>query len=116
MGTWVLPMIYFANYQFSEPESLAKWNTEEKNGIYVLLIKDPIEKSKPYKAIFFGESNDLSDPGFLRSHQRFDCWIQEAGSEADLHIATFPMPNSTPGLRQSVVTFLVKYYHPVCNT
>ncbi|MFC2164196.1 hypothetical protein ACFLT2_04265 [Acidobacteriota bacterium] len=109
-------MIYFANYQFSEPVSLTEWKTDERNGIYAVLIKDPKTKSQPYTAIDFGESDNLSDSSFLMSHQRFDFWIQEAGSEADLYIATFHMPDSASELRQSIVAFLVKYYHPVCNT
>ena len=108
-------MIYFANYQFSEPESLPEWKTKEKNGIYTILTKDPQTKSQPYKAVYFGESDNLSDTSFLKSNQRFECWIKEAGSEADLYIATFPMPDSAPELRQGIVAFLVKYYHPVCN-
>lgn len=108
-------MIYFANYQFSEPESLKEWRTDDREGIYVILIKDPKAKSQPYKAIYFGESDNLLDSSFLKSHERFDCWISEAGSEAELHIAAFSMPNSTTDLRRSVVAFLVKYYHPVCN-
>jgi len=108
-------MIYFANYQFSEPESLTEWKTEDREGIYAVLTKDPQTKSQPYKAIDFGESGNLSDSNFLKSHQRFDCWIQEAGSGADLYIAAFHMPDSAPELRQGIVSFLVKYYHPVCN-
>ncbi len=108
-------MIYFANYQFSDPESLPEWKTEDKDGIYVVLTKDPQAKSQPYKALYFGESDNLSDSSFLKSHKGFDCWIQESGSEADLYIATFSMPDSVSELRQDIVTFLVKYYHPVCN-
>ena len=109
-------MIYFANYQFSEPKSLTEWKTEDSDGIYAILIKDPKAKFQPYKVIDFGESDNLSDANFFKSHQRFDCWIQEAGSESELYIASFDMPNSTIELRRSVVAFLVKYYHPVCNT
>ena len=109
-------MIYFANYQFSEPAVITDWRTEEQVGIYVILVQDPKAKSQSYKAIYFGESQNLSDSGFIKSHQSYPCWIREAESEGNLYIATFPMPDSALDLRQSIVAFLVKYYHPVCNT
>ena len=108
-------MIYFANYQFSDPECLLNWATSEKSGIFAILVQDPTSRSKPYKAIYFGESEDMSERGFFKSHFRYDRWIREAGSEADLYISVFPMPDSTPDLRQGIETFLIKYYHPACN-
>lgn len=108
-------MIYFANYQFSDPESLLNWTTSEKSGIFVILVQDPTSKSKPYKAIYFGESGHLSERSFFKSHFSYDCWVREAGNEADLYISLFPMPDSTPELRQGIEAFLIKYYHPVCN-
>ena len=108
-------MIYFANYQFGEPKAFLNWTSSEKEGIFAILIKNPESKSKPYKAIYFGESENLSEQGFFRSYHRYDCWIREAGNETDLYISVFPTPGSTPNLRQGIKTFLVKYYHPVCN-
>ena len=108
-------MIYFANYQFSEPAGIAEWRTEEKAGIYVILVQDPKAKSQSYKAIYFGESDNLSDSNFIKSHHSYDCWVREAESESNLYIATFAMSDSPSELRQGVVAFLVKYYHPACN-
>lgn len=109
-------MIYFANYQFSEPVVISEWRTEEKAGIYVVLIQDPKAKSQSYKAIYFGESENLSDSSFIKSHQSFERWVREAESADNLFIATFAMPESPSELRQGIVAFLVKYYHPVCNS
>jgi len=108
-------MIYFANYQFTEPESIRDWQAEDKAGIFVILIRDSKSKSQTYRAIYFGESENLSDSGFIKSHHSYDSWIREAESEGNLYIATFSMPDSVSDLRQSIVFFLVKYYHPVCN-
>lgn len=108
-------MIYFANYQFSDPEYLLNWTTSEKSGIYAILVQDPTSRSKPYKAIYFGESEDMSERGYLKSHHRYDCWIREVGIETDLYISVFPMPDSTPEIRQGVEAFLIKYYQPACN-
>jgi hypothetical protein len=108
-------MIYFANYQFSEPELINDWATEERAGIYVILVPDPKAKSQSHKAVFFGESDNLSDSSSIKSHQSFDCWVREAASVDNLYIATFGMPDSPSELRQGIVAFLVKYYHPACN-
>jgi hypothetical protein len=108
-------MIYFGNYQFSEPVVINEWETDEKAGIYVILVQDSGAKSQSYKAIYFGESENLSDSSFLGSHRSYDRWIRESESEGNLYIATFAMPDSALELRQGIVAFLVKYYHPVCN-
>ncbi len=108
-------MIYFANYQFSEPGTFLNWTTDETSGIFAILVKDPKSKSKPYKAIYFGESENLSEHGFFKNHYRYDRWVREAGSAADLYISVFPLPDSSPVIRQSIQAFLIKYYHPVCN-
>lgn len=108
-------MIYFANYQFSEPQSFLNWTTSEKEGIFAILLKNPTSKSKPYEAIYFGESENLSEHGFFRSYHRYDCWIREAGKETDLYISIFPTPGSTAELRQGIKAFLIKYYQPTCN-
>jgi hypothetical protein len=108
-------MIYFGNYQFSDPECLLNWTTSEKSGIYAILVKDSTSRSNPYKAIYFGESEDMSERGFFKSHYRYERWILEAGNEADLYISVFPMQNSTSELRQGIEAFLIKYYQPSCN-
>lgn len=108
-------MIYFANYQFSEPESFLNWTASEKECIFAILIKNPDSRSRPYTAIYFGESGDLSERGYFRAYHRYDCWVRESGSEAGLFISVFAMPGSTPEIRQSIEAFLIKYYHPACN-
>jgi len=109
-------MIYFANYQFSEPEPLSGWKTSEKAGIYAILTKDSSARSRRYKVIYFGESGNLSDRDFLKSHEKHDCWLSQAGgSEDDLFIAVFPLPNSTIKLRGDIEAFLIRYYRPACN-
>lgn len=111
----LLAVIYFANYQFSDPECLLNWTTSEKSGIYAILVQDPTSRSKPYKVIYFGESEDMSERGFFKSHYRYDRWIREAGKETEIYISVFPMPGSTPQLRQGIEAFLIKYYRPSCN-
>jgi hypothetical protein len=108
-------VIYFANYQFCEPEALLNWTTSETAGIFAILVQDATSRSKPYRAIYFGESENLSEPGFFRSYHRYDCWVREAGNETDLYVSVFPTPGSTPELRQGIKDFLIKYYQPACN-
>ncbi len=57
----------------------------------------------------------MSERGFFRSHYKYDRWIREAEAEAELYISVFPMPDSTPELRQGIEAFLIKYYQPACN-
>jgi hypothetical protein len=108
-------VIYFANYQFCEPGAFLNWTTTDTAGIFAILVQDSASRSRPFKAIYFGESGNLSEHGFFKNHHRCDCWVREAGSEADLYISVFPMPDSTPELRQGIEGFLIKYYKPACN-
>lgn len=108
-------MIYFANYQFSEPGAFLNWTTTDAVGIFAILVQDPASRSRPYKAIYFGESENLTEHGFFKNHHRYDCWVREAGSAADLYISVFSLSDSTPEIRQGIQSFLIKYYHPVCN-
>jgi hypothetical protein len=68
-----------------------------------------------YRIIYFGESENLSQRGFLAGHHQYECFLKQAGSENNLYIGTYEMPNSTQDDRRNVEQSLIRQYDPVCN-
>lgn len=91
--------ITYGNYLFKGPIPIVEWKPPYKAGIYTLLIPDPRWDPIPYRPIYIGESGNLSRRDFIRAHRQYPDWIQLAGSEDNLYIAVYLMPNSTPGER-----------------
>ena len=107
--------IFFSVYQFCEPLPAASWEPPYCAGIYASLVRDSAYKPKPYRLIYVGESGNMSQRGFWRSHHKYDSWIAEAGSEDELYIATYLMPDVTPEGRREVESAIVTKYKPCCN-
>lgn len=105
--------ILWGTIKFEGPNSVLQWDPPRKAAVYVVMA--PGTKPDHYKAIYFGESENLSERGFYKSHQAYPCWIKQAGAETNLYIGVYPMPNSTMEQRRVVEQMLIKEYNPVCN-
>lgn len=107
--------IKYGSYVFDEPVLFALWSPPNRTGLYAILIPDKSFRPKPFRVIYFGESGNLSERGFFKSHNKYSCWIREAGSEENLYIAIYLMPDSTPSQRKFIEKLLITQYKPVCN-
>lgn len=107
--------IRYGGYVFDAPAPLAAWSAPGKAGVYAILVPDQTYRPMPFRVIYFGESGDMSERGFLKGHRKYSCWIREAGSEESLYIAVYPMPKSTPEQRRAVESKLISEVGPVCN-
>lgn len=105
----------FADYLFSEPERLPSWKPPYMAGIYAILMDDPSCTPVPFRPIYFGETDDMSEPGLIQHHPLHDCWYKQTGSVYRLHIAVSEMPESSTAERQRMQTELIKHYRPICN-
>lgn len=107
--------INWGGVEFSSPELMSFWDPPRRSAIYSIMKKpDPINKPDTYTILYFGESEDLSDRGFSTHHKR-QCWINQAGSLANVHVGVHLMPGSTANERRQVESSLVNRYHPACN-
>jgi len=77
--------------------------------------QDPIYRPNSYRILYFGESSNLSERGFYRTHQKYRCWLEHAGSESNLYIGIYLMPDSTEQERRKVEAGLFEQYKPPCN-
>jgi len=107
--------INYSSYHFTDPVSAASWDPPYRSGIYAILTPDSSIKPKPYRVLYFGESENMSDRGFWKGHHRYRCFISEAASESNLNIAVYLMPNSTSEERRKIEQKLVNDYDPPCN-
>ncbi len=108
--------ITWGNVSFDGPYSITNWDPPYRAAVYAIMMKpDPSNKPGTYRILYFGESGNLSERGFYKSHQKYDCWIDKAGSESNLYIGIHLMPDSTPEERRDVESALINQYKPDCN-
>jgi len=107
-------MIKYGRFKFTGPNSLRTWQPLKVAGVYAILALDK-SLNPPFNPIYFGESEDFSERGFLKSHHRFKCWIREAKSLENLFISTHIMPIQEEDERKAIEAELIKEYDPACN-
>lgn len=78
---------------------------------YIILERD----GDTFKIIFVGESEKTTETDFFISNEKFKCWISQAGSENNLYLSIFPMPNSPKDERRKLVQKTIEKYNPICN-
>ena len=105
----------FDKYEFSEPTQIAKWEPPESAGLYVILKPDLYSSPVPLKPIYFGQTGNFAERGFIKSHKKYPDWIEEAREIDNLFIAIYLMPDSTEEERKAIESKLINMYHPVCN-
>lgn len=107
--------IYFADQLFTEPERLTSWKPPYMAGIYAILVDDPSNPKVPFRPIYFGETDDMSEKGLIQNHPLHDCWYKQTKSVYRLYIALCQMPDSTQAERHKLKIDLIKEYRPFCN-
>jgi len=92
------------------------WSGPGGPGLFVVMVQ-PDRQNAPanYKALFFGEADNIADSEFFRIHPKFRCCVSEAERADHLYFAAFPMPDSSPIQRKQLQKLLVDQFHPVCN-
>jgi len=108
--------IIWGDISFDGPYPITDWEPLYRAAVYAIMMK-PDSRNKPstFRILYFGESGNLSDRGFYRSHHKYNCWIKNAGSDDNLYIGIHTMPNSSEEERQRVEAALIDQYNPVCN-
>jgi hypothetical protein len=108
--------ITFNDHDFSDPIEINHWIPPRVAGLFAILIPDTTASPQHLRAIYFGESGDLSDREFFKTHQKYRCWLQWASSEDNLFIATYLMPSSSAEERFAAKSVLISSFQPPCNS
>lgn len=95
---------------FDGPYSLSSWDAPGGAAVYSVLYK----QEGSWNVTYVGETSDLDERCIAAHHER-DCWIDRAGSESSLHIAVYPMPNSTEQQRKRIQVKIKFENEPPCN-
>jgi hypothetical protein len=109
-----------ATVQFSEPTRLRSslfglsLAPLPGAGLYAVLVADGSATPRPFRALYFGESETI-DKRASSSHEKYGDWCAAAGGEDKLYVAYCWMIGSTKDERTSVEAGLIERYHPVCN-
>ena len=112
--------IYFGKdprrYKFEGPYSIKEWEPPYRAAIYSIMMRpDPKNKPNTFRVLYFGESSNLSERGLIKDHHKYECFVKHAGSEDNLYIAVYLMPESTQDERRKIEQYLISVYNPPCN-
>jgi hypothetical protein len=106
--------IWFGNYCFTEPEILPCSVPVSNSGVYAILVRDPTCYPRMMRAIYFGESGNIS-AHLTPWHDKYSSWCNLAGGAINLHVAFLPAESSSPEERATILSALVAQYQPECN-
>jgi len=110
MHNLIMSGITISSIVFDGPYQLNNWESTEGAVVYCILYKDP----KNWNVAYVGESDNL-DKGSISSHPKRDCWIGKAGSESNLYIAIYPLPDSVQRQRLRITAKIKLENEPPCN-
>jgi len=111
--------IIFGGFSFSEPTFLPSTPTAVdvflgQSGLYVILVYDPSCTPRPFRVLYFGESENIQMRA-TGTHENFSHWRAQAGPIAQIYRALCPLFSSTKLERQQVESSLIAKYTPPCN-
>ena len=106
------PGIRCAGYFFDSPTSLDSWTPPAEAGLFAVFAIQPSGSLTP---LYFEESPSLAQRDFLTEHDKYPCWLRQAGKTHKLLVGVHLMSMSTPEERAVVRTRLIAVYHPPCN-
>jgi excinuclease UvrABC nuclease subunit len=111
--------INFGGYSFSEPAILPSASTVVDTilgqpGLYAILVYDPSCTPRPYRVLYFGESENIQTRA-TSNHENYSHWRTQAGPLARIYRSVHPLSSSTKLQRQQVESALIAKYKPKCN-
>ena len=74
----------FGGYEFSDPVRIDRWDPPYRAGVYAILRRD-YSHTPSYAVIYFGQSSNMSERGFVKSHHRYSCFVNTARAESNLY-------------------------------
>lgn len=104
--------IKFGDYVFTEPKPFAEGFVAKRAAVYVILAPDPGGIPRPFRALYFGETTDISSR-LTRSHEKYRSWCAAAGV-VQLHVAVH-YTSCSGDARCAIERALIKQYTPACN-
>ncbi len=98
-------------YEFLGPVKLSEWGPPMDEVVYTIMARD----KDTFKIIYVSQSEKTNELDFFIKNEKFKCWITNAGSENNLYLSIYPMPDSEEIERKKIVAKTIKKYKPICN-
>jgi hypothetical protein len=104
--------IKYGQVLFSEPRPFGYW-LPMTAGLYVILAWDFRGKPRPFRPLYFGMSNDLSQR-VSTSHEKYAEW-QRCSGLIGIYVAHCAMIDSSERQRADLEETLIREFTPECN-
>jgi hypothetical protein len=105
--------IFVSSFRFNGPIPLSENIPELSQGLYAIFIHDKSRIVDPYKLIYIGDSEEISELTSWRSFHRYDCWLTLGGE--NLYIGVCPLPQQTSAEKKKILSMLIQEHSPTCN-
>lgn len=116
-GTITTTGIKFGGHLFSEPALLPKSGASQLldlPGLYAVLVRDPAWGPRPFRPLYFGESQGVWTR-VTAAHEKCVDWRRVAGPLAPLYRSVCLLPGWNSSERRMAESALVTAYTPPCN-
>tara|TARA_B110000263_G_scaffold197497_1_gene176184 strand:+ start:921 stop:1424 length:504 start_codon:yes stop_codon:yes gene_type:complete len=104
--------IQILQYEFLGPIPITEWGPPMEKLVYLILSRN---KDK-FDIIYVGDCQTTDDKLFFKNHDKFQCWINQSGSEQSLHLAILPLFESNDEKRINIIRKILSQYKPHCNS
>lgn len=116
-GTTTTPGIRFGGHLFSEPALLPPSSAAsffDMPGLYVVLVRDSACSPRPFRPLYFGESQDVWARA-SGTHEKCGDWRLAAGLFTPLYRAVCSLPGWSLSKRRAAESALIASYGTPCN-
>ncbi len=103
-------MITLASRSFAGPFMAPLWSAPKGAGLYAVMA--PGWRLLTFRALEFGQAEDLAEPQLLKQHPKYREWLTIVGTEWNLYIATHELSFSTEAQRAAILRELTRAYRP----
>jgi hypothetical protein len=103
-------VITLGSRSFAGPFLAPLWSPPRAAGLYAVMA--PGWRLLTFRALEFGQAQDLAEPRLLKQHFKYREWLTIVGTEWNLYIATHELSFSTEAQRAAVVRELAREYRP----
>jgi hypothetical protein len=98
---------------FTEPVDFGGELPARAQGLYAILVADYSWWPRPYRVLYFGESDNLAK-SVNSKHEKYNEWLREA-SGAPLLVAIHTTPRQKAQKRKDAASELISALQPPCN-
>jgi len=103
-------VITLGSRSFAGPFLAPLWSPPRAAGLYAVMA--PGWRLLTFRALEFGQAQDLAEPRLLKQHFKYREWLTIVGTEWNLYIATHELSFSAEAQRAAVVRELAREYRP----